>query len=225
MEFTTDDIYVYIFSWRKVTENAIRLYDAVSPHFKNTFFVNCDQREKIPREKVIQLDDRYFYGGQFEASLKATPKGKIMGCIVGDVEPEAPWELIAKKATAAFQTGRIGVYAPNVDITEHTSRQHNVGGDLFSVVNTDCTCWFIHPDMLCRIRYMDVCRLTNIGWGIDYACCEESRRQGKFVVRDYSVLVKQPKGTAYSKENASRQFKDFMREYTKRWVGSFPVCR
>ena len=205
-----EDIYVYIFSWKKVTPNAVALWKAISPHFPHTHFINCD--ETVPAEsldvstdRILQLDDSYYYGGQFETALKATPPDKILACVVGDVDPSADWGSIATKAVAAFNTGPVGVYAPNVYYTWHTAKGTHHWGDLYDVPNTDCTCWFIHPDALRILRRIPLFATSNLGWGIDHICIKEARRQGLLVARDYSTLVRQPQGTAYSNQLAGKQ--------------------
>lgn len=198
------EIHTFIFSWKKVTENALMLYDkasAVSP----TTFINCDENVRV-LVKNIQLDDSYYYGGQFEAAIKAVPDGDSLCCIVGDVSPEGvKWSAIYEKAKEALSTKYVGVYAPNIDYTWHTSKGRQVGNSLWEVCNTDCTFWFIHADVVRALKSIPYRLLSNLGWGIDTVVNKESARQGKLVVRDYSELVRQPEGTAYNKEKANTQ--------------------
>ena len=206
--YDVSDIHVFIFSWKKVTGNARALYDRVVPHFPNTFFINCDEHTPItdlPTERVIQRDDNYYYGGQFETALAHTPVGKPLACIVGDVDPEADWAKIAVNATTTLNMRRIGIYAPNVDYTWHVARGRRLWGDYYEVPNTDCTCWFLHPFLVERLRTLPYFSVSNLGWGIDSIFIEEARRQSLLVVRDYGTLVRQPKGTAYSSEKARQQ--------------------
>lgn len=206
--FTLDDIYVYIFSWKRVTGNALRLYEAVSPHFPHTYFINCDEHMRITSisgENVIQLDDRYYYGGQFQTAIRHAPRGKIVACIVGDVSPEADWARISTNSVAAFNLGSIGIYAPDVYYTYWTMRQAHIVGDLYEVENPDCTCWFVHPVLIDALRSLEYFSLSNIGWGIDTIHCTEARARRLHVARDYSVKVTQPKGTSYNQTFANLQ--------------------
>jgi hypothetical protein len=214
------DIQIYIFSWKKVTDNAKQLYRAVATHFPNVYFINCDEHTLITdtdiSNQTIQLDDRYYYGGQFETAIHHSSPGKYIGIIVGDVSPIADWEKIAAGSVATFNTGQVGIYAPNVDYTWHTKRATNLWGDLWTVPNTDCTCWFIHPTIINKIRDIPFFNLSNLGWGIDELCINESLYSRLFVARDYSVLVRQPKGTAYDTTRARQQWAVLMEYYRSR---------
>ena len=210
MVFTIDDCYVYIFSWKHVTANARELYRNIASHFPQTFFINCDEHTSITdisADRVIQKDDSYYYGGQFYTALQHMPPGKILACVVGDVEPEADWAQIARNTVDAFNTEAAGIYAPNVYFTSWTGRNQpiNIAKELYSVTNTDCTCWFIHPTLTNNLRCFDYYKLCNLGWGIDHIFCEEALRSHLYVARDYRVLVKQPKGTAYNQTIARTQ--------------------
>ncbi len=198
------DIHTFIFSWKKVTENALMLFENASRVCANTTFINCDENVKV-LVKNIHLDDSYYYGGQFEAAIRAVPPGSALCCIVGDVSPEANWNAIYEKAAEALATKHVGVYAPNVDYTWHTDRGRQVGNTLWEVENTDCTFWFIDAEVVNALRNIPYRLLSNLGWGIDTVVNKESARQEKLVVRDYSETVRQPMGTAYDKEKAKSQ--------------------
>jgi hypothetical protein len=215
MVFTLNDIYIYIFSWKHVTANARALYHSISPHFPQTFFINCDEHTPITdisADRVIQRDDSYYYGGQFYTALQHMPPGKILACVVGDVEPHADWAQIARNAVDAFNTEAAGIYAPNVYFTAWTSRGPpiNIAKGLYSVTNTDCTCWFIHPTVVASLSCFNYYKLCNMGWGIDHIFCEETLRSHLVVMRDYRVMVHQPKGTAYD-QNLARHGMAFIR--------------
>ena len=210
-----DDVFIYIFSWKKVTTSAKELYHQVSAVCPNTWFINCDETVQITDiPNVIQLDDSCYYGGQFEAAIKHMPKGKIMGCIVGDVTPEAPWPLVLNNAVDALNTKKVGIFAPNVDYTWHTSRKQHLWSSLYEVDNPDCTCWFISPQVLALISQIPYKMVSNLGWGIDIICCEEARRLALCVARDYSVTIYQPRGTAYNQGLAAIQLENLKQLYT-----------
>lgn len=214
--YSLDDIYVYIFSWKYVTGNALRLYESVSPHFPNTFFINCDENASslpIESDRLIQLDDRYYYGGQFHTAINNIPKGKILACIVGDVSPEADWANIAAKSIHYLNRGDIGIYAPNVNRTSWVKRYNKIIDELYDVENTDCTCWFIHPLIVDNLSVLNYFSISNLGWGIDIIYCKDAISQKLHVARDYSVIVMQPCGTGYSSETATRQMHAIISAY------------
>jgi hypothetical protein len=210
-----NDIYTYIFSWRKVTENAVALHRQITgAGVPNVTLINCDENQReLGVTPVIQLDDSYYYGGQFAEAVRACPQDSILCCIVGDVSPDADWATIYKNAVAAFNRGDVGIYAPNVDYTWHMECGAAISDTLFRVPNTDCTCWFLSPATMSRIRDVDYRRFSNLGWGIDTLCIEETAHHGLLTVRDYSVLVRQPKGTAYNQQKARQQMMLLLRYY------------
>jgi hypothetical protein len=222
------DIYVYIFSWNKVTANATNLYHAVSTEFPTTWFINCDETITMPPEiRTIQRDDSFYYGGQFATALGHAPVGAPIAVIVGDVSPEAPWGQIADHAVAAINSGRIGIYAPNVDYTWHVKRNTPISdisgaGDLWTVPNTDCTCWFLVPSVLDTLRALPIHALSNLGWGIDTIAITECGRQKLRTARDYSTLVRQPNGTAYNQQKAREQQARIMGAYAT-WLRALPL--
>jgi len=197
---TKDNIYVYIFSWKKVTQNAIDLHKNVSNYFKNTIIINCDENVNI--ENSIQLNDHFYYGGQFDIAIKNIPEGNILCIITGDVSPNADWEKISINSINAFNSNKIGIYAPNVDVTGHPSRNKLLWDELYTVNNTDCTCWFILPEIVSHLKNIPYYEISNLGWGIDQIFIQESNKIQKYVVRDYSVCVEQPPGTGYNTEIA-----------------------
>ena len=98
--------------------------------------------------------------------------------------------------------------------TTHRGRYKTLLRDsLYHINNTDCTCWFISPDVhptLSNIPYFDI---TNFGWGIDMICAKEAYKTGLHVVRDYSVMIDQPSGTGYHKAEARDQMKALLAYY------------
>jgi len=203
--FSEKDIYVYIFSWKKVTVNAMNLYKALRKEFTNTIFINCDENYVIPVDvSGIQLDDSYYYGGQFETAITNIPSNKILGVFTGDVNPDADWSKMAENCIAAFNTEKIGVYAPDVYPTFHKSRNEFLWGSLYSVPNTDCTGWFIHHEIVAPLKDIPYFKISNYGWGIDNIFMKETRKKGKLVARDYGFKITQPVGTAYNQREAHK---------------------
>jgi len=213
---TLNDIHVYIFSWKKVTANATALYKAVAPVFPHTTFINCDENVTMPADiSTIQRDDSFYYGKQFETAIHHAPADAYVACIVGDVNPIADWPLIATNTIAALTTDRFGILAPNVDYTWHTARAGitPIMKNIFTVPNTDCTCWFLHPKVLHKLRQLPIGSLCNLGWGIDKIAITESFKQRLLVARDYDTLVHQPKGTAYDQIVAREQMAALIAAY------------
>jgi hypothetical protein len=213
---TLNDIHVYIFSWKKVTANATALYKAVAPVFPHTTFINCDENVTMPADiPTIQRDDSFYYGKQFETAIHHAPADAHVACIVGDVDPVADWSLIATNTVAALTTGRFGIFAPNVDYTWHAARNGTapILNNIWTVPNTDCTCWFLAPQILHKLRQLPIGTLSNLGWGIDIIAIAESLKQRLLVARDYDTLVRQPRGTAYDEGVARVQMRELIAAY------------
>lgn len=205
--FTINDINIYIFCWKKVVGNSLALYEEISKVCPNTHIINCDENTQMDQDKIkhIQLDDSYYYGGQFEAAIKAIPTGRVMACLTGDVSPVAAWGDIVQKAVDAFNTGKVGVFAPDVDYTYWTKKKRQLWGDLWEVENTDCTVWFIHPSIIEVMRPIPFKKICHFGWGTDAVVNIESNTQNLLVARDYSVKVIHPHETGYDQPTAHAQ--------------------
>lgn len=210
-----DNIYIYIFSWKRITNNSVELFNKVSEYFPNTYMINCNENITLPIDEKynIQLDDSYYYGGQFESAIKHIPKDCIMGIITGDVNPNADWNKILNNMKKSFETNKIGIYAPNVDFTAHTGITKHLWDSLYEVPNTDCTCWFLHPIIVNKLANIPYFSLSNLGWGIDIIFIEECRKNNLYAVRDYSVIVYQPKCTAYNMNIAGIELNKIMNYY------------
>jgi hypothetical protein len=200
------EIYAYIFSWKYVTNNACELYKKIKEVCKNTKIINCDENVKLSEDfDTIQLDDRFYYGGQFETAIKNTPEDKYLWCITGDVNPSGNWERIYKRCIESCSNYNIGVFAPNVEFTNHIHRTRQFIEDLWEVQNTDCTCWIINPNIVKTLRKIPFMEISNLGWGIDIITIEEVKKQNMLTIRDYSEIVYQPNGSGYNTNHASIQ--------------------
>ena len=213
---TSDSFYVYIFSWKKVAKNTVDLYNTVSKFFPNTYIINSSKNNKLPidTDYQIQLTNDYYYGGQFQTAINHIPQDKIIGIITGDVVPNSNWRAILKNSIDALSTD-IGIYAPNLTNTKHHTGPYRrrLRDSLYHVNNTDCTCWFICPEIYTSILHIPFYNISNLGWGIDIICVQEAWKKDLHVVRDYSVKINQPKGTGYDREQAYWQMKDLLHYY------------
>lgn len=209
--FTHDDIYVYILNWRKVTSNSLKLYDNISPIIKNTCIINCDETFTVPSAiKHIQLDD-----SQYNHAIKDVKKDGIFCVIVGDNIANNDFTKIFNNALEAFNTMSVGIYAPNDLRSPHKNRSDNIKGSLYTVPNTDCGFWLIHPIIIERLRSIDY-MVSRFGWGIDIITIRESNNRGMLVLRDYSVETDQlDHSTNYNNMEANRGLERLVAEYDK----------
>jgi hypothetical protein len=214
--FTRDNIYVYILNWRKVTLNSLRLYATISPIIKNTCIINCDETFPLPPSiKHIQLDDSHYYGSQYNHAIKDVKEGAILCLIVGDNIVTNKFGKIFNNAVETFNTMPVGVYAPNDIRSVHKKRFDNIKGSLYTVPNTDCGFWFIHPTIVARLRNIDY-TISRFGHGIDIITIKESNDMGMLVLRDYSVETDQLDHTTnYNIQEANLGWKLLVEEYNK----------
>jgi hypothetical protein len=166
--------------------------------------------------RTIQRDDSFYYGRQFDTAIQHAPEGAYVACIVGDVDPSANWTLIADNTVNGFNTGKFGILAPNVDHTWHTKRNGLIMNNIYAVPNTDCTCWFIHPTIIKKLKTLSIGSISNLGWGVDIIAIQESLKNRLFVGRDYDTLVRQPKGTAYNQGAARVQMNALIAKYNQK---------
>jgi hypothetical protein len=215
--FSIDDIYLYIFCWNKVVDNSCQLYTEISVVCPNTTIINCDEKKPLDPDKYrsIQLDDSYYYGGQFETAIKATPTGRVFACITGDVLPGANWQEIMENTLKYMNRGDVGIIAPNISVTYWNKRQNHIIDELWAVENTDCTFWFINPVIVSELRNLQYKTLSNYGWGIDRIFISESKLKNMLVVRDYSQIIHQPPGTGYNLKEADVQMYKLINSYNE----------
>jgi hypothetical protein len=173
-----------------VSANSLALYNSVRPFVSSAKIVNSDENHtyEVPQ---IQLDDSFFYGGQFDRAIKDVADGEIMCVIVGDNIPTNDFAAVFKAAEHAFRTYNVGVYAPNDKrAISHATRNALYAEELYDVDTTDCGFWFIHPRIVRSLKGLDFTQ-SKYGWGIDTVVIAEARKQGMLVLRDYSVETDQ----------------------------------
>jgi len=203
--FTLNDISVYIYNWKKVSNNSLTLHNNIIPIIKNTFIINCDENFKLNNNiNSIQLDDSHYFGSQYNHSIKHVKKGSIFCIIVGDNIPNNDFNKIFNNALNAFNNYNIGIYSPNDKRSQHKTKLNNINENLFNVINTDCGFWFIHPQIVNKMRSIDY-TISKYGWGIDIITIKEAKKQNLLVIRDYSVETDQlDHSCGYNKTDASK---------------------
>lgn len=186
--YSIDSISVYIFNWKKVTNNSLKLYKKIKKIVDDTTIVNCD--ETRPIDGSIQLDDSHYYGSQYDTAIKHVKPDKIFCVIVGDNIHENDFELIFKTALNTFNSHKVGIYSPNDKRSSHKRILNNYLDTLFSVENTDCGFWFINPEIVSKLKHIDY-GVSTYGWMIDVLTIKYCRKHGYLVLRDYSISTDQ----------------------------------
>lgn len=209
--YSLESISVYIFNWKKVTTNSLKLYEQIKPIISNTTIINCD--EKHPIDGSIQLNDSHYYGSQYDHAIKHVKPGNIFCVIVGDNIPNNNFEVIFQSALNAFNSHNVGVYAPQDKRSTHRKILSNYTGTLFNVENTDCGFWFIHPDIVSRLRSINYNR-SKYGFYIDKLTIKFCIKQKMLVLRDYSISTDQLDHTCgYNRNAAAEYIKSIIEEF------------
>jgi len=142
-----------------------------------------------------------FFSAQFNAALALFREttDEIFVHIQGDALcPD--WAGLLASATRHFDQYNYGVYAPNVNWTFYDADKVNVRKlepDLYEVKNTDCTCWFIHRDLLRNFPFVDV-TVNKFGWGIDSAVMHVAQKMRRKILRNYAYTVLHPRSRGYA---------------------------
>jgi hypothetical protein len=213
--FTLDDIQVYILNWKKVNENSLRLYQSIQPIVNHTYIVNCDEHWSLDASiQHIQLDDSCYYGAQFHTAIQHVRGNAILCVIVGDNLPENDFATLFASALAAFNMGRIGIYAPKDKRSNHQKLLRKYTGSLYHVKNTDCGFWFIHPAIQSKMKRLDY-TISKYGWAIDMVMIKEAKRLDMLVLCDQSVETDQLDHTCgYNMIDAAKEGTALLRSYT-----------
>ena len=203
------NIDVYVLSWKKVNDNAVQIFKEVSRAFPNVYFIDCDETSNNNFKNIIRLTDKDYYGVQFDTAIKNSKKGSIVGIIVGDIKINfTDWKKLYNNTITNFTDLDVGVYAPYEDRTQW---QKNPKGEkmfdknLNLTDNTDCTVWFLAPEIVSFAKKLNISEFSPYGWGIDILLCKYSNYIGKNVLFDKSVQVLNPPGTGYDANKAGEQ--------------------
>lgn len=215
------DLVIYIFSWKKVSYNAMKIYDEIEKVYNKVWIINCDENITMNKKNVIQANDTYYFGKQFYTCLKHLRnnynENHTFMNITGDVNPNANWKSIIERIKYGFDNLNCGVVAPNVEYTAHHQKYEEFKENYWFVKNTDCTAWAIHPRVIKFLEEANLLNFSFYGWGIDWISIEFCKKNGMLVLRDYDNIVYQPKGTAYPSKKADLEF----RRVKLLWYGKY----
>jgi hypothetical protein len=152
------NVYTYVISWKKVSGNALKIYDEVSKVFPNVYFIDCDETTEKTFPNQIKLTDKEYYGGQFETAINHIPPDAILGIVVGDIKINyTDWNKVYQNLTNSFATYDIGVYAPFEERTGWMKSKGTLPNkNLHITDNTDCTVWFLQTKYN-TTRYSWIC--------------------------------------------------------------------
>jgi hypothetical protein len=201
----------FIFNWKNQIQKVLDTEVAIQRIFSNLIVINSDEDNN--KQHWINLGDDAYFSDQFLTAIDLFD-GDILFHIQGDAVYHN-WEGVVASAIENFEKYNWGVYAPNINYTYHDVDKVNIKWDLTKNTNislvscTDCTCWFIHKDIidLIKEKKIDLAK-SKYGWGIDMLTCAISYNAGRPVLRDYDHTINHPKGTGYNEDAARKQMYD-----------------
>jgi hypothetical protein len=205
------NIQTFIFNWRgqysktRAKELQLRAI-GVEP-----VVINSD--DTITHEHWHNIGDDSYFNAQF---LKALEVFDASDCdVLFHVQADASydnWKQLYDDAEKYYEMTDWGIYAPNVDYTWYDSSRTDVAAldfpidKLKIVANTDCTCWFIHKDIIdeFKARKIDMTKY-KMGWGWDIVFPAIAFINKRPVIRDYNHTIEHPRGTNYDTDKAEQE--------------------
>jgi hypothetical protein len=196
----------FIFNWRGQFEKTVKSEEQLSLIFDKVTVINSD--DGYQHQHWVNIGEDAYFAKQFTTAL-AGFGGDILFHVQGDAAFEN-WKGVVDNAKRYFEKYKWGVYAPNVDYVWLSGEKVNLKTLLFEestlsmVTNPDCTCWFIHKDVINLFQSLNIDLEFNnkYGWGIDWIMCALSYQLGRPVIRDYEFSVSHPKHTGYNAKEA-----------------------
>jgi hypothetical protein len=205
------NIQTFIFNWRGQYEKTKQKIAQLHKIGVTPIVINSD--DLFRENEWHNIGEESYFTAQFVKAIELFT-GDVLFHIQGDASYEN-WEQLYKDAESAFNETNCGIYAPNVDYTWYDSSKTDIdtiripNKNLKAVANTDCTCWFIHKDIidLYKQRNLDF-RPYTMGWCWDIVFPALSYMNKRPVIRDYSHTIDHPPGTNYNKELAEKEMWD-----------------
>lgn len=204
-------IQTFIFNWRNQYEKTKEKLKQLNEIGVTPIVINSDDEHRD--EGWINIGEESYFTDQFITALKNFD-ADVLFHIQGDASYDN-WKQLYEDAEKYFHETNWGIYAPNVDYTWYDASRTDVPNldmeidNLKLVADTDCTCWFIHKDIINEYyrRELDFSPY-KMGWCWDIIFPAMSYIMKRPVLRDYSHTIDHPEGTNYNKEQAEKEMAD-----------------
>lgn len=211
-------IQTFIFNWRNQLDKTLYKEKQLKELGKNPIVINSDDNNKFDHWYNIGEDS--YFTAQYLKAIELFD-GDVLFHIQADASYE-DWEPIYQAAEKYIEKYKCGIYAPNVDYTFYTSDRVDLPkvkfGDntnLKMVSNPDCTCWFVHRDIINEAIKREINFAPfKMGWSFDIIYTALSFMMKRPVVRDYNFTIQHPPGTNYSKQQAEQEMYQFYETLT-----------
>lgn len=209
------NIQTFIFNWRGQYENTIKKETQLKSLGKSPIVINSDD-EYNNVDGWVHIGDNCYFGEQFAKAVELFD-GDVLFHVQADASYDN-WEQLYSDAKKYFDQTEWGIYAPNVDYTWYDSSRTDITSLEFPieglkiVANTDCTCWFVHKDIIDLYKKRDLkLEQYKMGWSWDIvlpAICYINQRP---VIRDYNHTINHPQGTNYNTQQAEKEMWDLFK--------------
>jgi hypothetical protein len=212
-------IQTFIFNWRGQYENTRTKEKQLQAIGVSPIVINSDD-DYIHIEEWCHIGNEAYFGKQFAEAVNIFD-GDVLFHIQADASYDN-WEHLYKDAEKYFEQTDWGIYAPNVDYTWYDSSRTDINNldfpipGLKIVANTDCTCWFIHKDIIEEYLKRDLnLEQYKMGWSWDIVLPAISYLMQRPVIRDYNHTIKHPMGTNYNVQQAEKEMWDLYQTLPK----------
>lgn len=211
-------IQTFIFNWRgqyaKTKEKISQLHQLGI----EAIVINSDDAYK--EYGWHNIGEESYFTDQFLKALELFD-GDILFHIQGDASYDN-WEQLIADAKNYYEKYEWGIYAPNIDYTWYDSSRTDLPAleleeeNLKVVANTDCTCWFIHKDIIEEAKSRNInFGEYKMGWSFDIIYPSICFLKKRLVLRDYAHTIQHPKGTNYNTEQAESEMRDLFEKSPK----------
>ena len=211
------NIKTYIFNWKGQWTSTINKEIHLQELGRSSIIINSDDTKvKGSTNNWVHIGEDAYFGKQFATAvdLFLETDGDVLFHIQGDASYDY-WGKLYGDAEKYFEQTDWGIYAPNVDYTWYDSSRTDIDtldfpiDKLKIVANTDCTCWFIHRDILEAYKERNLkLEQYKMGWSWDIILPALSFLMRRPVIRDYSHTIQHPKGTNYNVEQAEKEMQE-----------------
>lgn len=203
-------IQTFIFNWRGQYEKTKEKQKQLSAIGVVPVVINSDDNHREDDPNWHNIGEDSYFTAQFLKAIELF-EGDAMFHIQADASYD-DWSKIYQGAIDCYNSYNWGIYAPNVDYTFYTPERTDLQSfDLDEpyykmVANTDCTCWFIHKDIIndAKARGIDFSPY-KMGWSFDIVYTAISYINKRPVIRDYQYTIDHPPGTNYNKDQAEKE--------------------
>ena len=213
------NIQTFIFNWRGQYEKTKEKQKQLSAIGVVPVVINSDDNHREDDPNWHNIGEESYFTAQFLKALELFT-GDVMFHIQADAS-YGNWAEIYQGAKDCFDTYNWGIYAPNVDYTFYNPfRTDLISFDLDEpnlkmVANTDCTCWFIHKDIINEAKNRGINFAPyKMGWSFDIIFTALSYIKKRPVIRDYAFTIDHPQGTNYNMNQAETEMMQLYKSLT-----------